>query len=79
MQERLRIPGKGVHVYKGVGVRFADFVSYIKYPMKRKYFGLTETKLFRFHRIFNNGEGRTPFGSATVMRSQSLSNIGLYR
>ena len=23
------IPGKGVHNYKGVGVRFADFISFI--------------------------------------------------
>ena len=27
-----RISGKGVHMYKGVWVRFADF----KYPMKMK-------------------------------------------
>ena len=24
-----RISGKGVHVYKGVGVRFADFTSFV--------------------------------------------------
>ena len=24
----LRISGMGVHVYKGVGVRFADFISF---------------------------------------------------
>ena len=35
-----RISGKNVHIYKGVRVRFADFV---------------ETKLFHFHRIFKNG------------------------
>ena len=42
-------------------VRFADFII----PMKMKQFGLTETKLFYFHRIFKKGgrEGgfkRTP-------------------
>ena len=26
--------------------------------MKIKYFGLTETKFFHFHRIFKNGVGR---------------------
>ena len=32
-----RISGKGVHMYKGLGVRFADFVSFsIKYPMIKK-------------------------------------------
>ena len=25
---RSRISGKGVHMYKGVGVRFADFISF---------------------------------------------------
>ena len=38
------------------------------------YFGLTETKLFYFHMIFNRGRGegeRTPSGSAPVMLSQS--------
>ena len=50
-----------------MGVRFADFL----HPMKMKYFGLTETKLFHFHRILKNGDGEgssseTPYGSATV-------------
>ena len=42
----------------GGGVRFADFISvfFLKYPMKMELFGLTETKLFHFHRIFKNGE-----------------------
>ena len=32
-----RISGKGVHMYKGVGVGFADFISFfLKYPMKMK-------------------------------------------
>ena len=37
------ISGKGVHMFHGVGVRFADFLFFLKYPM--------ETKLFHFHRI----------------------------
>ena len=46
------------------------FLSFLKYPMKIKYFGLTETKLFHFHRIFKTrgagkGSERTPSGSAT--------------
>ena len=29
--------GKGVHIYEGVGIRFADFIScFLKYPMKMK-------------------------------------------
>ena len=28
---------RGVHMYKGVGVRFADFISFfLQYPMKMK-------------------------------------------
>ena len=31
---------------------------FLKYPMKMKLFGLTETKLFHFHKIFKKwGEG----------------------
>ena len=30
------ISGKGVHIYKGVGVHFAAFISLLKYPMKMK-------------------------------------------
>ena len=50
-----RISGKGFHMYKGVGVRFADLSHFffIIYP-------LTETKLFHFHRIFKNGVGEGP-------------------
>ena len=34
---RSMISGKGVHMYKGVGVRFADLISFFpKYPMKMK-------------------------------------------
>ena len=30
-----RISGKGVHMFKGVGVRFADFLFiFLKYPLK---------------------------------------------
>ena len=43
-------------MYNKVGVRFAD----LTYPMKMKYFALTESKLFHFHRIFKNGGGGTP-------------------
>ena len=33
-----RLSGKGVHMFKGVGVCFADFIYliYLKYPMKMK-------------------------------------------
>ena len=33
-----RISGKGVHMYmyKGVVVHFADFIFFLKYPMKMK-------------------------------------------
>ena len=42
-----RISGKGVHIYKGVGIASV-------YPEKMKLFRLTETK---FHWIFKNGGG----------------------
>ena len=36
-------------MYKGMECRVADFISFfLKYLMKMKYFGLTETKLFHF-------------------------------
>ena len=31
-----RISGKGLHMFKSVGVRFADFKSSLKYPLKMK-------------------------------------------
>ena len=35
---------------------FSKWLShFLKYPMKMKSFGLTEIKLFHFHRIFKNG------------------------
>ena len=35
-----------------------DFIYFfLKYPMKMKSFGVAETKLFHFHRIFKNGWG----------------------
>ena len=37
-------------MYKGVGVRLADFIYFI-------ITNLTEIKLFHFHRIFENGGG----------------------
>ena len=55
------ITQRGFIIYKGVGVRFADFISFYlifpKYSMKKKLFGLTETQLFHFHRTFKNGGG----------------------
>ena len=51
----IKISGKGVHMYKGVGVHYADIISYLKYPMNLKLFGLTETKLFNIYRIFKIG------------------------
>ena len=59
-------------MYKGVGVRFADVISFfLDNP-----FGLIETKLFHFHRILKTGvrEGvqanpPTPSGSAHVVRT----------
>ena len=47
------ISGKGVHMYTGVG--YTLLIFFLKYPMKMKEFGLNETKLFHFHRIFING------------------------
>ena len=46
-----RISGKGVHIYKGLGVRFADFISFfLKYSM-------IEAKFFHFHGILKTGGG----------------------
>ena len=54
-----RISGKGIYMYNVVEVRFADFISFsLKYPIKMRQFGLTETKLFHFHRISKTGAGR---------------------
>ena len=42
---------------------FALLISthlFIKYPIKMKEFGLTETKLFHFHGIFKGGGGFKP-------------------
>ena len=33
------------------------FLIFLTYPMEMEYFGLTETKLLHFHRIFKNGGG----------------------
>ena len=55
-----RISGKGDHMYKGVGLRFADFLSFfLNIPRNRN--DLTETKLFHFHRMFKNWGGRGGF------------------
>ena len=39
-------------MYKGVGVRFADFISFFL-KNENKQFGFTKTIVFHFHRIFN--------------------------
>ena len=45
--QKSRLSGKWVHMYKCDGARFADFISFfLKYPMKMKKFGLIETHLF---------------------------------
>ena len=45
-------------MFKGLRVRYAVFfLIFFKYPVKMKLFGLTETKLFHFYRIFKNGGG----------------------
>ena len=46
--------GKGqVHIYIKVWGSLSCFTSFFpKYPTKMKQFGLTETNLFHFHRIF---------------------------
>ena len=43
-----RILGKGVHMFKGAGFTFLIYLIFLKYPMKMKYFGLTESKYFIF-------------------------------
>ena len=54
-------------MYKAVGVRFVDFISFFKKnPMKMKLFGLTETKLFHVHRILKkNGGGEAGRGESS--------------
>ena len=41
-------------MYKGAGFAFVILSHFLKYPMKMKLFGLTESKLFHFNRIFKN-------------------------
>ena len=59
LRAKIRISGKGVHMYKGVGVCLLCwfYLVFLKYPIKMKYFGLTKTKLFHFQRIVKNGVG----------------------
>ena len=51
---------------------FSGFPA-IKYPMKMKKFGLTETKLFQFHGIFKmnetNSAKRTPIHMDPISRN----------
>ena len=78
-QGRIQDFWKGVHIYKGVcvcgggGSSFADFVSlFLKIShMKMRQFGLTETKLFHFHRLFKNGGGGG--GAGTKVRTNPLN------
>ena len=51
-----RISGKGVHgCVKEGGLLCWFYLIFLKYPMKMKQFGLSETKiLFHFHGIFKN-------------------------
>ena len=39
------------------GGGFSFYLIFFKYPIKMKLFGLTETKLFHFHKIFKEGGG----------------------
>ena len=75
-------------IYIKAGVRFVDFISFFfKYPMKMEIFGLIETKLFHFHRIFKNrGQGggssephEPPSGSAAEAYSVRLGFIDCYK
>ena len=54
-----RISGKGVHMHKCFwGSLCCLYLIFLNYPMEmKKKIGLTEAKLFHFHRIFKNGGG----------------------
>ena len=41
-------------------------LMFLKYHMKMKYFGLTETKSFHFNRIFKNGGREGGLGASRV-------------
>ena len=52
-------------MYRGAGYALLILsILLLKYPMKMKSFGLTEIKLFHFHRIFKNGEVERGFKRA---------------
>ena len=78
-----RISGKGVHMYKGVGGSLCGFYHFSEISHENEIiWSRLETKLFHFHRIFNN-RGRwggfernlwTPSGSATEV---ILGNPGM--
>ena len=60
----------GVHMCIGVGLCFADFIYFfLKYPMKMKLFGLSETKLFHLHRIFKKT------GAGRMVRANPLNSL----
>ena len=47
-----RISGKEVQMCKGREFALLIYLLFLKYPLKMKQFGLSETKLFHFHGIF---------------------------
>ena len=48
------------------------YLIFLKYPMKMKYFGLTETKLFHFLRILKKGAGG---GSSECKCADFVANL----
>ena len=60
IRDSSRIPGKGVHMYNDYDIcvrgRFAGCISFF-FKISHENDILCETKLFPFHRIFNNGGG----------------------
>ena len=48
---------KGFHLYKGGALLCLFYLFFLKFSMKMRQFGFTETKLFHLHRIFKNGGG----------------------
>ena len=61
-------------MFKGVGVCFADFISF--------FLNITETKLFHFHRIFKNrdrewGSREPPLDPPLVMVFYGTEKINL--
>ena len=58
MQERIKDSWKGGSYVSKMLVSLCRFyLTYLKYSMKMKQFGLIETLLFHFHRLFKSGKG----------------------